>query len=137
MNIISLSGNITKDIELRRTTSGKEVVTNVIAVRRDKDKTDFINFNVWNQQAVFLEKYAKKGDRILITGRLQQRVYEKGEKKDYIYEVVVNELELFSRDKQETKEEPKEENNQYKYTANDISKDVDATFDITDDDLPF
>ena len=121
MNIITLSGRITQKIELNKTKNDKEYVKNTIAVRRDKDTTDFIDFVVWNQQAKFLSSYGNVGDKIVVSGALQTSVYEKGEKKHKNYVVAVNTLDLLNTKQKET-EQPTQEQ---------------PTYDVTDDDLPF
>ena len=81
MNKVILSGNLCQDIELKQTTSGKSVVTNCIAVRRDyksangEYESDFINLVVWGAQAEYLSKYASKGDRVELCGRWTVRKY--------------------------------------------------------------
>lgn len=124
MNNIVLSGRVVKEIEPRLTTTNKQVISNTIAVRRDKEKTDFINFIAWEHNAEFINRYVKKGDRILINGELQQRVYEKGDKKEYVYEVLVRNIELLEPKQEEKEQENLEESNK-------------QVFDISDDDLPF
>lgn len=84
MNITALSGRLTKDPELRHTTSGKAVVAFTIAVDRPgvKDKTDFIDCIAWEKKAEFVSRYFRKGQRIEVSGIITTRTYEKdGEKR--------------------------------------------------------
>ena len=82
MNKVILSGNLVKDVDLRKTESGMSVVGNTIAVRRERKNfngeydVDFINFVVWDKSAEYLNQYANKGDRIELVGRWQVREYE-------------------------------------------------------------
>ena len=97
MNVTILTGNICNDIELRQTPTGKSVVQVNLAVKRPytKDTTDFIPCIVWNQQAEFLSKYAHKGSKIAVTGKLTSRSYEdKQGNKRTAYEVLVDTVEL-------------------------------------------
>ncbi len=98
MNIIALTGNATKDIELTYTQSGTAVGKGTIAVRRDfKNKqtgeyeTDFINFTAFGKTAEIMANYIHKGDKFGINGRLQIDVYDgqDGQRK-YFTNVVVN-----------------------------------------------
>lgn len=91
LNTIILQGRLTKDAEIRYTNSQKAVASFTVAVDRGKDKgADFINCVAWENTALFIEKYFRKGDMILIEGRLQQRNYEdKDGNKRTLYEVVV------------------------------------------------
>ena len=76
INNVVLTGRLTKDIELRRTTSGKTCTSFTLAVNRNKQETDFINCVAWNDVAESLEKYTKKGSLIGIEGRIQTRSYD-------------------------------------------------------------
>ena len=102
MNCTIFCGNIVRDVELRYSSSGTEFLSNTIAVARnfknaegDYD-TDFINFKAFGSKAKYIA-YAKKGERILIKGRLQTGSYqtEAGETR-YTAEVIVDEARLLS-----------------------------------------
>lgn len=77
MNRITLSGNLTRDPEVRYTQSGKAYARMSIAVNRPfKDKTvDFINLVAWDKTAEIMGKWLAKGSRILVDGRLQTSKY--------------------------------------------------------------
>lgn len=113
MNIVCLSGNICRDIELRQTSGGKEVVSNTIAVQRDfknaqgEYESDFISFVVWGASAKYLSTYASKGDRIEVVGRWSVRSYEEDGAKKYVNECVADKVKVFSsKRKQEIEELP-------------------------------
>jgi len=78
MNIVVMSGNVTKDIELKTTQSGLSVTDFDIAVRRprQKDVTDFFKVVCWRSNAEFAAKYFKKGSRVEVRGILTQRKFE-------------------------------------------------------------
>lgn len=78
MNRITLSGNLTRDPEVRYTQSGKAYARMGIAVNRPvKDKTvDFINLVAWDKTAEIMGKWLSKGSRILVDGRLQTSKYK-------------------------------------------------------------
>lgn len=59
MNSVSISGRLTKDLELRYTQSGVAVCAFTVAVDRPsvKDKTDFIDCVAWRNSAEFASKY--------------------------------------------------------------------------------
>ena len=80
MNRVFLSGNLTRDPEVRYTQSGKAFARMGIAVRRqfskDKDAVDFFNLVAWDKTAAFCGKYFTKGSRVLLEGRLQTSSYE-------------------------------------------------------------
>lgn len=108
MNSINLIGNICNDIEMRQTSTGKSVVQVNLAVKRPyaKDITDFIPCVVWNQQAEFLGKYAHKGSKIAVTGKLTSRQYEdKQGNKRTAYEVVCDTVELLDSKREQAQNE--------------------------------
>ena len=78
MNKVILSGRLTRDVVVRYTPSGKAYARASIAVdRRSKEKaTDFFNLTAWEKTAETMEKYLKKGSKILVDGRLQFSQYE-------------------------------------------------------------
>ncbi|UNF62653.1 MULTISPECIES: single-stranded DNA-binding protein [Spiroplasma] len=67
-------GRTTKNIEIKKTSNGKEYAIFQLAVTRPystQKETDFIPCQVWNKQAITLQKYCQKGSQIAITGILQ------------------------------------------------------------------
>ena len=106
-------GNLTKEGELRSTESGKIIYSNSLAMRNDfKNKygeydTEFINFSVWGKTAEYLKKYAKKGNKVLIEGRIATRSYDAQDgTKRYVTEVIVSNAELVSYKKDDEENVP-------------------------------
>ena len=108
MNKVVMSGNITKDAELRFTPDGTPVSNFSIAVREYKKKEDkqtlFIDLFVWGKRAEALNQYLKKGKSILVDGRLDvtKRASDNGKTYTNI-KVYVNELEFLGK-KESSKE---------------------------------
>lgn len=97
MNIISLIGNICNDLELKQTHNGKSVMQFNLAVKRPhtKDAVDFIPLVVWEQSAEYLSRYAHKGSKIGVSGKLTSRQYEdKNGNKRTAFEVICDSVEL-------------------------------------------
>lgn len=94
MNLVILSGNICAEWEERNTISGKIVVSNTIAVRDGKDKSQFIKIKAWESTAKLLTKYIEKGDKITLQGLFKTDVYEKDGKKNYFNYVLVQGFEF-------------------------------------------
>lgn len=97
MNTINLIGNICNDLELKQTEKGKSVMTFNLAVKRPhtKDTTDFIPLVVWEQPAEYLSRYAHKGSKIGVSGKLTSRQYEdKNGNKRTVFEVVCDSVEI-------------------------------------------
>ena len=99
MNHVSLIGRTVKDIDLKKTNSGKSTCTFTLAVnRRTKDDgADFITCVAWNRTAEILSQYVKKGHRVAITGHIQTRTYEAHGNTVYVTEVVVDDMEFIER----------------------------------------
>lgn len=77
MNKVILVGNLTRDVELRETQTGKNVATFSIAVNRPfSDQTDYFNITVWDKQGENCAKFLKKGSKVGIVGYLYNRSYE-------------------------------------------------------------
>ncbi|MBE8954110.1 MAG: single-stranded DNA-binding protein [Quinella sp. 2Q5] len=79
MNKVFLSGNMTRDPEVRYSQSGKAFAKMGIAVNRpySKEKTvDFFNLTAFNKTAEFCGRYMTKGTRVLVEGTLQTSTYE-------------------------------------------------------------
>ena len=77
LNEIVAMGRLTKDPELRSTTTGKSVVNFTLAVDRDKqDTTDFITCTAWGATAEFVQRNFHKGKMALVKGSMQSRKWE-------------------------------------------------------------
>lgn len=97
MNKVILKGRLSKDVDLRTTTTGKNVATTNIAVNRyGKDAgADFIPLVVWGDRAENFAKYLSKGREVLVEGKIQIRSYEgKDGGKRYATEVIVDNFEF-------------------------------------------
>ena len=78
-NRVILAGNLTRDPELRFTQSGTPVCGFGLAVNRvfsKNDEVDFFNVSAWRELGERVANYKKKGDPILVEGRLQYRTWE-------------------------------------------------------------
>ena len=76
MNKVILMGRLTREPEMFGQKS--KVARFCLAVDRSygEDETDFFNCVSFGKQAEFVEKYLKKGIKVLVTGRLQNNTYE-------------------------------------------------------------
>lgn len=134
MNNVSLVGRLTKDVELKHTTSQTAVATGTLAVNRQfksangEKETDFINIVAWRKTAEILSDYTSKGSQIGITGRIQTRNYEdKDGKRVYVTEVVAESINLLDS----------KSNNQQPQQKQETPFSNNNPMDISDSDLPF
>ena len=135
MNSITLNGNIVKDHDVRMTNSGKPVINFTVAVRRNKEETDFIECVAFERVAEVLRDYTGKGSPILLQGRLQTRTYEaKNGENRKVWEVWVERVELLGRKEEKKEETPARYEKQSVFHQQVQEKKED---DIAEDDLPF
>ena len=79
MNKVFLSGNLTRDPEVRYTQTGKAYARMGIAINRrykEKESVDFFNLVSWEKTAEFCGRYLRKGSRVLVEGQLRTNSYE-------------------------------------------------------------
>lgn len=82
MNLVVLSGRMARDPELRYTSGGKAYTNFTLAVQKTKDEAEFIDCIVWEKIAETIAEYFRKGNRILINGKIVTSTYESnGEKR--------------------------------------------------------
>jgi len=102
MNKAILIGRLTRDPELRYTSSNRAVCQFSIAIDRPftnqstgQREADFINIVAWDKTAENIGKYMTKGRLIAVEGRIQTRNYENNEgKKVYVTEVIASNVQF-------------------------------------------
>ena len=155
MNKVFLIGRLTRDPELRYTSSNLPVATFSLAVNRNftnqsgEREADFINIVVWRKQAENIKNYLTQGSQVAIDGRIQTRTYD-GEdgKKRYITEVVADNVQFL--DSKGSREMSPSNNSYNDVTPSDFSdsmpttsvkndpfSDFGSSIEINDDELPF
>lgn len=99
-NTITIIGNVTRDPELRYLTSGTALAQLGVAVNRRyqqngewQEDTSFFDVVCWRELADNVSESISKGDRIIVTGRLEQRSWETqdGDKRSKV-EIVADEV---------------------------------------------
>jgi single-strand DNA-binding protein len=109
-NHIALLGRLTKNPEIRYTTSQKVVASLVLAVDRPftgqdgKREADFIPVVIWGKTAELVGNSCAKGHRLLVEGRLQIRNFDaKDGTKHWVTEIIANNIEFIERKEQAKK----------------------------------
>lgn len=126
MNTVSLIGRLTRDPEVRYTSTQVAVARFSIAIDRPaKDggekQTDFPNIVVFGKQAENCERYLAKGRKVAINGRIQTGSYtDKEGRKVYTTDVVANYVEFLDSAPQQTKPEQGEQVEGFKQADDDI-----------------
>lgn len=99
MNRATLVGNVGADPEIRDTNSGGKVATFSLATTeswKDKagekqERTEWHRCVIWNEGLIgVIEKYVKKGSKLLVEGQLQTRKWEKDGVERYSTEIVLS-----------------------------------------------
>lgn len=156
MNKAFLIGRLTRDPELRYSSSNAAIVNFSIAIDRQytnsqgERDTDFINIVAFQKQAENIKKYVGKGSLVAVDGRIQTRNYEdKDGKRVYVTEVVADRVQfLDSRNSNNTSAPTGEDNvspadfqTESNVNETNVSDDVFADFgssiEISDDDIAF
>ena len=151
MNKVVLIGRLTRDPELRYTSSNIPSATFSLAVNRPFQnqngvrEADFINIVMWRKQAETAKKYLTKGSLISIEGRIQTRNYDGADgKKVYVTEVVAHNFEFLETKGQKTSTPMSDVSNDIEYSnapSTNVSDepyiDFGDTIELSDDDIAF
>lgn len=151
MNVVSLVGRLTRDVELRYTPSGTAYGRFTIAVNRripnqnGVREADFIGCVAWGKTAETLANYTRKGSQIGVQGRIQTGSYDNQQgQKVYTTDVVVENFDFLeskaaSDERQMAAPNSYQATNQFSAPTQNTSQSTSdfETFDISDDDLPF
>lgn len=141
-NYSVITGRITKDVHIEKTTTGIDVIRFTVASNRMKKpeeeqaQADFIQCIAWRNTATYLARYASKGDLLLVEGRIQTSNYKsKDGHTVYDTKLVANRVQILQR----VNYQPKQETVVNELKTDDMSEfeDVSGVNIIADDDLPF
>ena len=148
MNKVILMGRLTRDPEVRYTQNTNLTVANFsIAVSRrfakenDEVKADFFSVIAWNKTGEFVGKYFKKGQQVLVSGRLQNRNWtDQQGVKHYATDVIAEEVEFADSKKNSDSENFNNTFGNVPESAEGNAQSSDDNSDFTvssGDDLPF
>ena len=109
INRVNISGNLTRDPELRATASGTQVLSFGVAVndrRRNpqtgewEDYPNFVDCTMFGTRAEAVKRYLSKGSKVAIEGKLRYSSWERDGQRRSKLEVIVDEIEFMSRGSQ-------------------------------------
>ena len=109
INRVNISGNLTRDPELRQTQGGMAILSMGVAVNDRRmnqltgeweDVPNFVDCVVFGRRAESLSKFLAKGTKVAIEGKLRWSQWEKDGQKRSKIEVIVDELELMTGSRQ-------------------------------------
>lgn len=107
LNQIVLVGRLTRDITVNKSDKGNKVATISLAIPRSFKnsegiyETDFIDCVLFDNIADNTSEYCKKGDIVGIKGRVQSRVVEKEDKKEYLTDIIAEKVTFLSSKKED------------------------------------
>jgi single-strand DNA-binding protein len=147
MNKVVLIGRLTKDPDLRYTSSNVPAASFTIAVNRPFQnqsgvrEADFINVVIWRKQAENVKKYITKGSLVAVEGRIQTRNYDdKDGKKVYVTEVVADNVQFLESKGQRSMDSSNSEpvdNIPTTDVGDEPYIDFGQTVELSDDDIAF
>ena len=109
INRVNISGNLTRDPELRATAGGTQVLSFGVAVndrRRNpqngewEDYPNFVDCTMFGTRAEAVSRYLSKGAKVAIEGKLRYSSWERDGQRRSKLEVIVDEIEFLSRGQQ-------------------------------------
>jgi len=143
INTVTLSGNLTRDIEIRRTQAGKVIASFGIAVNDRKkngqtgeweDVPNFFDITGFGERWLKVREYVSKGSRVTIQGRLRWSQWEKDGQKRSKVEVVADEIDFTTGGQ---KNRPAKQDDGYDDGHDDGGYAIDASTSVYDSDIPF
>lgn len=161
INRVTIAGNLTRDPELRATTSGKSVLNFGMAVNDSlfnqqtqewEDRPNFIDVVVFGNMADSLSKMLHKGMKVCVDGKLRYTSWEKDGQKRSKVEVVAQYIELPPRQQQpqqqyqsqqnyaQTQQQPEYQPQQQQmgnYSNTGQYGAQNGSYDVYDEDIPF
>lgn len=149
INQVTVAGNITKPIELKKLASGMSVAQITLATNRSwkdkdgskKEDVQFVDFVAFGKTAETLAQYCLKGQNMLFQGRLSTRSWEKPDKtKGYKTEVILESFQFGQKPQGATTEVPQAKQSKAidDFDNQDSGKGFEyPTEEINPDDIPF
>lgn len=155
INNVTLTGRLTRAVDLRYTSNGTAYASFTLAVDRafknqnGEKETDFINCVMWRKPAENLANYTKKGSLIGVEGRIQTRNYENEQgQRVYVTEVLAerftfleslktNDNGVLSSGGTNALGMNKNQNSGGNFANGDVFTSTGDVFNVNDDDLPF
>ena len=146
INRVIISGNLTRDAELRSTASGMAVLGFGVAVndRRRNNQTNewedypnFIDCTMFGTRAEKLQQYLVKGTKVAIEGKLRWSQWERDGQKRSKIEVIVDDVEFMSSRNGGGSSNYNSNSSYQSSSSYQPAPSIDATSSVYDEDIPF
>lgn len=142
INRVNISGNLTRDPELRATSSGTQVLSFGVAVndrRRNpqtgdwEDYPNFVDCTMFGTRAEAVKRYLSKGSKVAIEGKLRYSSWERDGQRRSKLEVIVDDIEFMNaRPASSPSASPAAGGGEPQYTVPEA-----PALEIADEDIPF
>lgn len=144
INRVNISGNLTRDPELRQTQGGMAILSLGVAVndRRKNQQTgeweefpNFVDVTVFGARGEALSRFLSKGAKVAIEGKLRWSQWERDGQKRSKIEVIVDELEILT-----SRDGSGSTSNRGAYSSTATASPapvIDANSSVYDEDIPF
>lgn len=149
INRVVISGNLTRDPEVRTTQSGMPVMSIGVAVndrRRNsqtgewEDHANYIDCTMFGNRAQNVSQYLSKGSKVTLEGKLRWSQWERDGQKRSKIEVIIDDIDFGGRGNGQAQGGNQAQNNSYgdasAYSAPQTPV-VDTTSSVYDEDIPF
>lgn len=107
LNQVVLVGRLVRKIKINKSSKGKSVATISLAIPRTFKNmdgtydTDFVDCVAFENVALNTAEYCDKGDIVGVKGRIQSRVVQKDDKKEYLVEIVAEKVTFLTSKKED------------------------------------
>lgn len=142
INRVNISGNLTRDPELRVTSGGTQVLSFGVAVndrRRNpqtgewEDYPNFVDCTMFGTRAEAVKRYLSKGSKVAIEGKLRYSSWERDGQRRSKLEVIVDDIEFMNaRPASSPSASPAAGGGEPQYTVPET-----PALEIADEDIPF
>lgn len=142
INRVNISGNLTRDPELRVTSGGTQVLSFGVAVndrRRNpqtgewEDYPNFVDCTMFGTRAEAVKRYLSKGSKVAIEGKLRYSSWERDGQRRSKLEVIVDDIEFMNaRPASSPSASPAAGGGEPQYTVPEA-----PALEIADEDIPF
>ena len=146
INRVNISGNLTRDPELRATGGGTQVLSFGVAVNDRarnqqtgewEDRPNFIDCTMFGNYAGAMSRYLHKGDKVAIEGKLRYSSWEKDGQRRSKLEVIVDEIEFMSQRRDGAQQRPEPQTARDPWSAEQAYAKQPAAPEVHDEDIPF
>ena len=142
INRVNITGNLTRDPELRATQSGSQVLSFGVAVndrRRNpqigewEDYPNYVDCTMFGTRAEAVGRYISKGSKVAIEGKLRYSSWERDGQRRSKLEVIVDDIEFMNaRPASSSSASPAAGGGEPQYTVPET-----PALEIADEDIPF